>query len=463
VTRFFARIFTVVTIGSVCAGVTALAADRTQDRAVDLCRDYLTATRSSQRQAILKQLADYRGPIEPIIDRLASRSYKAVKTGYRPEEHFTSDPLRQKHSDDLLYFVVPKNYRPERATGLIVFLHGGGKTTSRYAPGVTLAIPDSRSTSSRASGDLFAATGMITVGPSSPNKPSYHRWCLEEADDYIADVILECKYRFNIDANRVFLLGHSMGGFGAYQMALRQPDRFAAIVAHSGSWNLGYWPALRGTPLCIVNGVNDAREGVRGHSTDVHYGRFTDEILAREHIDHVYFEHNDGHHFPDGRKYAFQYLQGIKNWRRDPYCDHVGLASPNGYRESCSYPVVDNRWLSLDKTTNGDISFDELVPHDGRKFADWRLEHRMTSLRGASLDAVNGHDNTISVTTQNVARFTVWLHPRMVDDSRPTTIIVDGKVRFQGRLSPTLATAMESYSRRHDWGLIYPMKVVIDL
>jgi hypothetical protein len=36
---------------------------------------------------------------------------------------------------------------------------------------------------------------------------------------------------------------------------------------------------------------------------------------------------------------------------------------------------------------------------------------------------------------------------------------VDGKVRFAGMVRPSLATALESYERRRDWGLIYPIKI----
>ena len=434
----------------------------TRDEAVGLCRNYLAADRASQRQRILKQLADYGGPVDPVIERLTARTYKPVKPGLLAAEHFSTDDLRSKHPDDLLYFLVPPGYQPDKATGLIIFMHGGGATTSPRVAGAALSDPK-QSPASSASGDLFSATGMITVGPSSPNKPSYRRWCLEEADDYITDTILECKARFHIDPDRVFLVGHSMGGFGAYHMALRMPDRFAAIVVHSGSWNYGYWPAARGTPLCFVNGVHDARPGVRNHTTDVDFGRLTDQLLTREHIEHVYFEHNGAHGFPEGRKYVFDYLHKAENLRRDPYYDHIGLASPNGFRETYTYPVADNRWLSLEKSTAGNIEYDELIPHDINSFTTWRLDYKKVALRGASLDAINRHNNTIEVATQNVARFTVWLHPRMVDIARPVTIVVDGKARFQGQLNPSLATAMESYGRRQDWGLIYPMKVVIDL
>jgi pimeloyl-ACP methyl ester carboxylesterase len=434
----------------------------TVDRAVALCKDYLSAEKPPQRLAILKQIAGYEGPTDPVIQRLAARSYQPVKPGSIPQQHFTTDALRKKHPDDLLYFLVPQNYRPEQPTGLVIFEHGGGAHTPRRVAGAAFLNPGSRAPDS-ASGDLFAATGMIAVGPSSLDEPSYRRWCLEESDDYIADSILECKERFNIDPDRVFLIGHSMGGFGAYQAALRYPDRFAAIVAHSGSWRLAYWPAVRGTPLGFVNGVNDARPGVRDHSTDVQYGRLTDQILTREHVEHAFFEHNGAHAFSSGRKYAFDYLRSMKDRRRDPYFDHIGLASPNGFRESYSYPVADNRWLTLDKTVTGNIDYDELIPYDKGTFASWRLEHRIAALPGASLDAVNRHYNTIMVATRNVARFTVWLHPRMVDVVQPVTIVVDGKTRFNGKVAPSLATAIESYDRRHDWGLIYPIKVVIDL
>ena len=81
---------------------------------------------------------------------------------------------------------------------------------------------------------------------------------------------------------------------------------------------------------------------------------------------------------------------------------------------------------------SGQPEYVDLVPHDRGSFASWHLEHRKGNHRGASLDAVNRHDNTILVTTRNVARFTVWLHPDRVHVSCPLTIWVDGKVAFQG-------------------------------
>ena len=60
---------------------------------------------------------------------------------------------------------------------------------------------------------------------------------------------------------------------------------------------------------------------------------------------------------------------------------------------------------------------------------------------------------------QTWLRFTIWLHPEMVDIAKPVTIVVNGKTLFQDSVHPDLATALESYERRYDWGLVYPIKI----
>jgi S-formylglutathione hydrolase FrmB len=431
--------------------------------ATKFAQEWLAARNPAERKRVAAKLDEYAGGFEAVIQILSGRSFKSVKSGYLPEEHFSDSSLRQRHPDDLLYFVVPKSYRPERATGLIVFLHGGGSGTTRKAPRATLDFPtpDSPPDTHR-SGDMFAATGMITVGPSASwDTETAHRWCVADADQYLADVIEECKSRFNIDPDRVFLLGHSMGGFGAFHHVQRTPDRFAAVIANSGSWDRAYWPVIRGTPLCIVQGVHDARPGVRWHYTDIAYGRWTDKLLTADGIEHTYLEHNGYHGISNGRPLIAKYLEAAKDLRRDPYFPHIVLASPVGYGSSYCFPIEHNRWLTLNEATKGDLVYDEMRVHSDGSFSEWTLEHRTRTHPGSAIEAINRGDNLIEVSTQNVAKLTVWLHPRMIDVAKPVAIVVNGKTRFNGTLTPSLVTALESFERRRDWGLVYPMKVEI--
>lgn len=117
---------------------------------------------------------------------------------------------------------------------------------------------------------------------------------------------------------------------------------------------------------------------------------------------------------------------------------------------------------SRDAPMYTNLEYDELV-EKGEAFDEWRLEHRRVTRSGSMIDAINRGNNRIDVSTENITHFTVWLYPRMIDVARPVTIVVDGRVRFQGQLKPSLVAALESYERRLDWGMIYPMKATIEL
>lgn len=455
-----AALVAIVLTGAAAARAAAI----DQGQAIKLSRQFLASDDSAARENLSKQLAGYRGDIQPVLDQLSRREFQPVKAGYHAEEHFTDRALRKRWPDDLLYFTVPESYRPDRPTGLIIFLHGGGNTTSRRAPRLVMNFPaKGEEGKNNLLGDVFAATGMIAVGPSAPwNESTSVRWCTRECDDYLADVIAECSSRFNIDPDRVFLIGHSMGGFGAYHHAQRQPDRFAAVVVNAGSWSRGYLPMFRGTPLCIVQGIRDARKGQRWHYTDVAYARHTDKLLTKYKIDHTYYEHDGEHAVHFGREWIAKYLHSAAELRRDPYYPQIVVATPVGFRRDCCSSVKHNRWLTLDKASEGEIEYDELYTNGTEEFDKWRLRHRTAKHSGAAIEAVNRGDNTIAVTTQNVKQYTLWLHPKMVKIDAPVKVIVNGKQRFHAAVKPSLATALESYDRRRDWGLIYPIKIEFD-
>ncbi|MCE9555496.1 MAG: alpha/beta hydrolase [Planctomycetes bacterium] len=428
-----------------------------------LAREFLATRDASRRQQIAQRLATYDSAIEAVLAKLRQQEHTKTETGYRPREHFSTAALRKRHPNDLLYFTVPESYKPQQSTGLIVFMHGGGRTTSRRAPAVFMDFPEPDGPKiDMAFGDVFAASEMIAVGPSAPwDESTPYRWCVEEADAYLADVILECKSRFNIDPDRVVLMGHSMGGFGAFHQIQRSPDRYAAVISSSGAWSLGYLPTLRGTPICFLNGVHDARPGVRWHYTDVEYGRQTHTLLTALNLDHQYIEHDGKHSIGYNRRQIVDYLSSIRRTRRDPYYPHIALATPTGFRSDHRFAVTDNRWLTLNEAEPGEIRYDELRSNGADDFDDWRLTHRTTKRHGAAIEAVNEGNNRITLTTHNVRRLTIWLHPRMIDVKQPVQIGVNGRMLKSVPVQMSLATALESYERRQDWGLIYPAKVDI--
>jgi dienelactone hydrolase len=80
--------------------------------------------------------------------------------------------------------------------------------------------------------------GGIVVSPRGRGTSTWyvgrgHADLLEVWDDVFAT--------FDVDADRVYLSGHSMGGWGSYLLALLYPDRFAATMPVAGPVTQGAW------------------------------------------------------------------------------------------------------------------------------------------------------------------------------------------------------------------------------
>lgn len=457
----------------ICAFLITPARASDLESTVRTARLYLQSEDPQEKARLAEKLDAYDGDLAELVDALRPRPQSAaVSPGYHPEEHFSDPVLREKHPDDLLYFQVPTGYDSAKPNGLVVFMHGGGKGSPRTAPDryMLAAEADTPEATTRL-GELFEDTGLIGVGPSAPwNENDHSRWCLPEADDYLADVIRECKTRFAIDDDRVFLMGHSMGGFGAYHQVQRQPDRFAAVIGSAGMWSLAHWPAIRGTTFFLVQGVRDAEYGVRDRHTDIAFARHAHRLLEEKGIPHVFREHPGGHAFGYAKSQVREFLLTSGDLRRDPSFPHVVLASPVGYTTSKCYPVRHNRWVTLEAEREGLLAYDTVQGSAGgdsegprEEWDRWQLTHETVQRNGARIEAINEGDNRFRVTTANVDRFSLWLNEDMVDFEKDVEVIVDGETRFSARVQPSVPTLLDSYQRRGDWGLVYPARVTIDL
>jgi predicted peptidase len=67
-----------------------------------------------------------------------------------------------------------------------------------------------------------------------------------------------------IDANRIYIGGVSMGGFGAWEAAERWPETFAAAFPIAGAGDPKAAAALAHTPIWAFHGSGDALVPVQG-------------------------------------------------------------------------------------------------------------------------------------------------------------------------------------------------------
>lgn len=128
---------------------------------------------------------------------------------------------------------VPSDYDPDRASPVVLFLHGAGERGSdglfQTEIGLGSAI--------RRFADRFPTIAVF------PQVPLGSNW-VETAD--VAMAALEnTEAEFNTDPDRVYLTGLSMGGNGTWYLAYTRPERWAAVVPICGFVTpFGDWPAV---------------------------------------------------------------------------------------------------------------------------------------------------------------------------------------------------------------------------
>lgn len=131
-------------------------------------------------------------------------------------------------SDDMRYLLwFPAGFSPGDDVALVVFLHGSGDDdydsrwlTSQGLPAVLLfeEAPTQRP--------------FVLLAPQAAPGTS---WEMGSQPETVMALIDDVIVRYGLDPSRVSLTGLSMGGYGAWDLATRYPDRFAAVASVSGS------------------------------------------------------------------------------------------------------------------------------------------------------------------------------------------------------------------------------------
>lgn len=91
----------------------------------------------------------------------------------------------------------------------------------------------------------------------SPQCPGHTFWPVEH--DALLALLDTITGTYNIDSDRVYLTGLSMGGYGTWSFAAQYPDRFAAIAPICGGGNAVLSAeALKTVPIWAFHGAKDS-------------------------------------------------------------------------------------------------------------------------------------------------------------------------------------------------------------
>jgi predicted peptidase len=138
---------------------------------------------------------------------------------------------------------LPPSFSSMESYPLVVALHYGGKITPFYSKDFLTSLVEP------ALQDLDA----IFVAPDCPGRG----WSNPLSEAAVLELILILMEEYDIESNRILLLGYSMGGLGAWYLAARHPDLFSAAIPISALVDANATPIIKDVPLYLIHGDQD--------------------------------------------------------------------------------------------------------------------------------------------------------------------------------------------------------------
>jgi predicted peptidase len=195
-------------------------------------------------------------------ETLPSDSGEQVGT---PEDSlfFEKNLFLASNGDTLPYrLCLPRNYDPEKAYPLVLFLHGSGER------GTCNTLPLKHGPLAFARQSLQDQHPCLVLVPQCPKNRRWVEvdWKLPHHDmperpsrpmEATIELLAEIQRKYSVDVRRLYVTGLSMGGYGTWDLVSRQPGRFAAAVPVCGGGDEARAPQLASLAIWAFHGADD--------------------------------------------------------------------------------------------------------------------------------------------------------------------------------------------------------------
>jgi len=358
--------------------------------------------RAKQLERLFNEAREF---FEEIAD--GKDTYKDPRTGkyfagYKSKYDFTFQP----------YIVdVPKDYNKNTKYPLVVKLHGYSTEIAKinfWVEGIERGLKNSLQNNPN--------NQYIEVQPYGRGDAFYHM--LGEND--VFDVVAEIRKVYNIDPDRIYLDGFSMGGGGTWYIGLRHPDFWAAICPRGGVTK-DHSNFIGDLSIYTINALNLPVYCIHGDK---------DTTVPIEHS-----------------KKMIESLKG--------YGYNVTFVEEKGLMHECSDQALQKRleWLLMQKrnTTPKHIKFvcDTLSANK----AYWLtvLSIQDYSKLGEIEAEISGKTD-IKIKTNNIDRFLADIPVEITDKTKSITITIDGTSKIEVNAESNQKTIF-SINSQGQWSL----------
>jgi predicted peptidase len=145
----------------------------------------------------------------------------------------------------LLY--LPEDYAVgERTWPLVLFLHGRGESDGPLSLVAKWGPPQ-----------LVARGDKLPYVLVSPQCPREESWSQDGQQAALVQLLDHAVKTWNVDQDRIYLTGLSMGGYGSWRLAADHPERFAAVAPVCGGGDPARADRLKSLPIWAWHGTED--------------------------------------------------------------------------------------------------------------------------------------------------------------------------------------------------------------
>ncbi|MDA1114355.1 MAG: hypothetical protein O3A95_08680 [Planctomycetota bacterium] len=290
--------------------------------------------------------------------------------------------------------------------GLVICMHGGG-VGSGDANGMVSSM-------SSPANEL----DWLAIFPEVLEKTE-RGWTDDGTEEWVVDLIDGALRTWKIDPNRVYLSGHSMGGYGSWTLGAHHADRVAALAPSAGAPTPAYGPDgtivevdqgvvpnLRNVPMIVFQSTDDPRVPPDANQAAVKdVEKFKDLYGGYENF--TYWEVEDRQHqFPVGSMKVL--MEKMDVFERQPIQDKIVWQPTLDWKHQMG-------WLWWEAPVMTLITVAERLPDS----------------------------NTIAIESKaDLSTLYVLLDERVVDMEKEVIITVNGEETNRGLPQPTLGTML---------------------
>jgi dienelactone hydrolase len=394
-------------------------------RLVDLA-DPAARARQAERLA-----ADEGVPLETWRQAMvAFGTFRRVAPGVR--DHRVTLRVLGQDEPTLVTVLVPASYDPAKPAPLLMTFHGSGgdgRQDHRWWQAVAEAL------------------GMIIVSPTDPRgMPGFTGSAAEHAAAWAA--LRWARRTFNVDERRIFASGVSRGGHLLWDLALRRPDRFAAIA-----------PMIGGPLLNMAGGRNNLRyaENVADLTIRDLQGARDDPLLVSNL--RLLFERLKAYGARDARLVEFPglghaYEHGAVDWKSLLEGTRRPLVPARVVRRAARAGEGRSHWVEIleTKAPAKEVFALKVDPRRWRGMAPEKQRAWIAveaEKRTARLEARMEARGRFVVETSGVRKFRLLLDATMFEAGQPVELTVDGR-RRKRKVKLDKALLLREFAERFD-------------